>query len=457
MALDGLGSAPRRGEGVGREEGRAGLAGRSRAGAGCRRAAPAGRRASAGTAACRSGSRGPPATSPGGIADRRRNSVMAGRAGAVLRLPAVRGLEHLLGQRLGHGRDGRPFRGPTLEPQSPLREGSPVVSGGRRGASVRAMTSIRLTILALAILAASAVAGIAAYSAGVVDPGFTYGFSHDDAGRQTLVVASVRPGGLAWHEGVEPGFIVLSLDVSVNGGGIDEQVYTPPGAVEAQQAAAASVAVPGLHGQAGRAAVAAPAGLPRVAGLRAQLGHRSPRAERAGALRGRPAVPGRPRLARLPQARPKAGPWRRGAAPRRRGLAAVPAARLPHADPDPRRADERARGRCRPRRRRGLRPAHRNAPGATPGDPGLDGPCLGRCRRRRGGGHPGHGARRRVDPALGPRLGGAPRAGARPRGAAPARRRPPDRLEPARDGAPRRRHRRSRDPARGRARPARAR
>ena len=87
---------------------------------------------------------------------------------------------------------------------------------------------------------ASAVPGIAAYAAGVVDPGFTYGFSHDDAGRQTLVVASVRPGGLAWHEGVEPGFIVLSVDLSVNGGGIDEQLYTPPGAVEAQQAAAAT-------------------------------------------------------------------------------------------------------------------------------------------------------------------------------------------------------------------------
>ncbi len=90
------------------------------------------------------------------------------------------------------------------------------------------MTSIRLTILALAILAASAVAGIAAFSGGVVDPGFAYGFSHDDAGRPTLVVASVRPGGLAWHEGVEPGFIVLSVDVSVHGGGIDEQVYTLP-------------------------------------------------------------------------------------------------------------------------------------------------------------------------------------------------------------------------------------
>ena len=79
-----------------------------------------------------------------------------------------------------------------------LPAGFPVVSGGRRGASVQGMTPLRLTLLALAILAASAVAGIAAYAAGVVDPGFSYGFSHDDTGRQTLVVASVRPGGLAW-------------------------------------------------------------------------------------------------------------------------------------------------------------------------------------------------------------------------------------------------------------------
>jgi signal transduction histidine kinase len=106
------------------------------------------------------------------------------------------------------------------------------------------MKPLRLTLLALAILAASAVAGIAAYSAGVVDPGFAYGFSHDDAGRQTLVVASVRPGGLAWHDGVEPGFIVLSVERAVIGVGLDEQVYTLPGAVEAQQAAIAMV--PGL-------------------------------------------------------------------------------------------------------------------------------------------------------------------------------------------------------------------
>jgi len=106
------------------------------------------------------------------------------------------------------------------------------------------MSRIRFTPLALAILAASAVAGITAYAGGVVDPGFTYGFSHDDAGGQTLIVAAVRPGGLAWHEGVEPGFIVLSVERAVIGVGLGEQVYTPPGAVEAQQAAA--VMLPGL-------------------------------------------------------------------------------------------------------------------------------------------------------------------------------------------------------------------
>lgn len=101
------------------------------------------------------------------------------------------------------------------------------------------MRPLRHNLLALAILAASAVAGIAAYAVGVVDPGFTYGFAQDAAGRQTLIVASVRPGGLAWHEGVEAGFIVLSVERAVIRAGIDEQVFTPPGAVDAQEAAAA--------------------------------------------------------------------------------------------------------------------------------------------------------------------------------------------------------------------------
>ena len=101
------------------------------------------------------------------------------------------------------------------------------------------MKSRLLAPLALAILAASAVAGVAAYVGGVVDPGLAYGYSHDAAGRQTLVVAAVRPGGLAWHEGVEPGLIVLSVDLTAAGSGIDLQSYTPPGAVDAQRAALA--------------------------------------------------------------------------------------------------------------------------------------------------------------------------------------------------------------------------
>jgi hypothetical protein len=215
------------------------------------------------------------------------------------------------------------------------------------------MTSIRLTILALAILAASAVAGIAAYSAGVVDPGITYGFSHDDAGRQTLVVVSVRPGGLAWHEGVEPGFVVLSVDLDVDGGGIDEQVYTPPGAVEAQQAAAAAsrwpvvyMAKPGelpsplppddLGSQVfatdwavvrleESALALLAAGLLCLAGL-VWLGYR--------------------RFARKPALGVEAPLLAAAASP------LVPAARLPHADPDPGRADEVLPGLSRPRHQR---------------------------------------------------------------------------------------------------------
>ena len=54
----------------------------------------------------------------------------------------------------------------------------------------------------------------------------------------------MRPGGLAWHDGVEPGFIVLSVEEAEIGGGLGEQVYTVPGAEGAQQAAIGMV--PGL-------------------------------------------------------------------------------------------------------------------------------------------------------------------------------------------------------------------
>jgi signal transduction histidine kinase len=92
------------------------------------------------------------------------------------------------------------------------------------------MKTSRLSLLATAILVASGVVGGAALAIGRVDPGFTFGYSHDDAGRQTLVVASVQPGGLAWFEGLQPGGIVLNFE-----GG-----WTLPGDVAAQQAAAAS-------------------------------------------------------------------------------------------------------------------------------------------------------------------------------------------------------------------------
>src|SRR5690242_5201580 len=121
-----------------------------------------------------------------------------------------------------------------------MREGSPVVSGVRRAGSVRGMTSFRLSVAALAILVVSAVVGVAAWAAGDVDQGITYGYAIDDAGRQVLVVEEVRPGGLAAHEGVEPGFIVLSVNVSLGGNGIDAQLYTPPGDADAQEHAIAA-------------------------------------------------------------------------------------------------------------------------------------------------------------------------------------------------------------------------
>src|SRR5690349_8053599 len=102
------------------------------------------------------------------------------------------------------------------------------------------MTSFRLSVVALAILVVSAVVGVAAWAAGDVDQGITYGYAIDDAGRQVLVVEEVRPGGLADHDGVEPGFIELSVNVSLGGDGIDAQLYTPPGDADAQSHAVAA-------------------------------------------------------------------------------------------------------------------------------------------------------------------------------------------------------------------------
>jgi len=120
-----------------------------------------------------------------------------------------------------------------------IGEGSPAVSGESRSATVQRVKSMRLTGLSLAVLAASVLAGVSAFVVGAVDHGITYGYSRDSAGDQILAVESVRPGGLAWHEGVDIGFIVMSPSLSLNGDGIDEQLFTPPGAVEAQQVAMA--------------------------------------------------------------------------------------------------------------------------------------------------------------------------------------------------------------------------
>ena len=88
--------------------------------------------------------------------------------------------------------------------------------------------------------------------------------------------------------------------------------------------------------------LAAPAGLPRVAGLRAVLG--LVRLDQSVLALTRLASSSRwPPLGRLPQTRRRSALG--GGAARCRGLAAVPPARVPHADPAPRRAHERARGR----------------------------------------------------------------------------------------------------------------
>jgi Signal transduction histidine kinase len=124
-------------------------------------------------------------------------------------------------------------RGPartTAAWERELAAGFPVVSDGHRAGTVRGVKTSRLSLLAIAILVASGVVGGAAFAVGRVDPGFTFGYSHDDAGGQTLVVASVQPGGLAWFEGLQPGSIVLNVEGSP----------TVPGDVSAQHAAAAS-------------------------------------------------------------------------------------------------------------------------------------------------------------------------------------------------------------------------
>ena len=171
---------------------------------------------------------------------------------------------------------GRSMRTLQAGRATPTHEGYPVVSGGRRGASVHGMKSH------------------SAHAARAGDPRRLGGRGHRSVrGRRRGPRVHVRvlarrrrpadadhrlraPGGLASHDGVEPGWIVLS----VQGGrdrGRDRRAGLHParsgGGPAGRPRDGAGV---GLHGQAGRAAVAAPAGLRRVADLGAQLGHGPP-------------------------------------------------------------------------------------------------------------------------------------------------------------------------------------
>ena len=65
--------------------------------------------------------------------------------------------------------------------------------------------------IAILLIATSAVIGMTAWTLDRVDPGMTFGGGLDAQGRQTLVVASVQPGGLAWYEGARAGDVVLNV------------------------------------------------------------------------------------------------------------------------------------------------------------------------------------------------------------------------------------------------------
>lgn len=73
------------------------------------------------------------------------------------------------------------------------------------------MRSSRRTLLAVAITVASAVIGMTAWTLDRVDPGMTFGTGTDTQGRMTLTIGSVAPGGLAWHEGVHAGDVVINV------------------------------------------------------------------------------------------------------------------------------------------------------------------------------------------------------------------------------------------------------
>ena len=87
--------------------------------------------------------------------------------------------------------------------------------------------------IAILLIATSAVIGMTAWTLDRVDPGMTFGGGLDAQGRQTLVVASVQPGGLAWYEGARAGDVVLNVGgiPTLPGDGAVQEAYenaTPP-------------------------------------------------------------------------------------------------------------------------------------------------------------------------------------------------------------------------------------
>ncbi len=83
------------------------------------------------------------------------------------------------------------------------------------------MRQSRRNLIAVVLIASSAVLGSAAWLIGRVDPGLTYGFGSDALGLRTLVLATVRQGGLAWNQGARPGDVVLDADGTETAPGYD--------------------------------------------------------------------------------------------------------------------------------------------------------------------------------------------------------------------------------------------
>jgi signal transduction histidine kinase len=70
--------------------------------------------------------------------------------------------------------------------------------------SLRSLIAVVLTVIA-------AVGGMTAWALDKVDPGMTYGWSADAQGQNALTIGEVRPGGLAWYQGANPGDIIINV------------------------------------------------------------------------------------------------------------------------------------------------------------------------------------------------------------------------------------------------------